>query len=175
MPVVTLRPALALAAMLAGAALFAAMASEWWGGMVPCALCLLGRWPYRLAIAAAVLGVVLPAYLARWCAGLALLAMLGSAAIAMVHVGVEAKWWPSPLPGCVARLSTGASVAEQLARLPDLPAKPCDDPSYPVASLPVSMAMMSLTFSLALAAALGAALYRPRADPQSPPAPQRSL
>ena len=33
---------LALMALLAGAALGIAFASEWWGGLVPCALCLVG-------------------------------------------------------------------------------------------------------------------------------------
>ena len=153
---VPLRAALALAAATVGAALFAAMASEWWGGLVPCALCLLGRWPYRAAIALALLGLVLPRRLALLCAGGVVAAMLASAAIGVVHVGVEAKWWPSPLPGCVARFTPGAGAADLSAR----PAKPCDDPTYLIPALPVSMAAMSLIFSLATAAAMAATLHR---------------
>ncbi|MCC6719839.1 MAG: disulfide bond formation protein B [Acetobacteraceae bacterium] len=160
MPPISLRAGLTLAALSLSAALFAAMASEWWGGLVPCALCLLGRWPYRVAIALALLGLVLPRRLAAWCAGAVVLAMLASAAIGVVHVGVEAGWWPSPLPGCVARFTPGAGVAD----LPARPAKPCDEPTYLIPGLPLSMAAMSLIFSLATAAAMAAVLlcHRPR-------------
>lgn len=163
---VPLRPALALSALLAGGALFWAMASEWWGGLVPCALCLVGRWPYRVAIAFAVLGLVVPRRLAGWCGAGVVAAMLGGAGIGVVHVGVEAKWWPSPLPGCVARFSPGGSIAEQMARLPDRPAKPCDEPAYLIPAVPVSMAAMNLIFSLGLAGGLAAVLHRNRRSPQ---------
>ncbi len=170
MPAISLRPALALAALLAGGALLAALASEWWGGLVPCALCLVGRWPYRVAIGLAVLGLLLPRRPgwrsgAWWCGAAVVATMLASAAIGVVHVGVEAKWWPSPLPGCVARFTTGGSIAEQMARLPDRPAKPCDDPSYLIPGVPLSMAAMNLIFSLGLAGALAAVLSRTRWSP----------
>jgi len=153
MPAISLRAALAGAALAVGATLFAALASEWWGGMVPCALCLVGRWPYWVAIGLALLGLVGPRGLAMLSAAGVVAAMLASAAIGVVHVGVEAKWWPSPLQGCVARFTPGGD-------LPARPAKPCDEPAYFFAALPVSMAAMSLMFSLGSAAALGAVLYR---------------
>ena len=153
MPTIPLRVALALSALLAGAALFTAMASEWWGGLVPCALCLVGRWPYRAAIAFGLLGLVAPARL-RWWAGLGVaLSMLASVAVGVVHVGVEAKWWPSPLPGCVVRFTPGAP-------LPERPAKPCDEPTFLIPALPVSMAAMSLVFSLGLGGAMAVLLRR---------------
>jgi len=153
MPSIPMRVALGVSAVLAGAALFTAMASEWWGGLVPCALCLVGRWPYRAAIAFGVLGLVAPARL-RWWAGLGVaLSMLASVGVGVVHVGVEAKWWPSPLPGCVVRFTPGAA-------LPERPAKPCDEPTYLIPALPVSMAAMSLVFSLGLGGAMAALLRR---------------
>jgi len=158
MPILSLRAVLGLAALLTAAALGIAFASEWWGGLVPCALCLLGRWPYRVAIAFALLGLVVPARFARLCAAGVLAAMLASLAIGVVHVGVEAKWWPSPLPGCVARFTPGAGLAD----LPSRPAKPCDEPTYLIEWLPVSMAAMSLIFSVGMSAAMAAALRRAR-------------
>jgi disulfide bond formation protein DsbB len=158
MPSISLRAALGLAALATGAALFAALASEWWGGLVPCALCLLARWPYRVAVALALLGLVVPRRLAGACAAGVVAAMLASVAIGVVHVGVEAKWWPSPLPGCVARFTPGAKMAD----LPARPAKPCDEPTYLIEAIPVSMAAMSLIFSLAAAAGMGTVLYRRR-------------
>jgi disulfide bond formation protein DsbB len=159
MPALPLRPVLALVALLVAGALAVALASEHWGGLVPCALCLLGRWPYWIALAVALPGLAVPR-LAAWSVAGVGLAMLGSAAIGAVHVGVEAGWWPSPLPGCVARFTPGASLADQLASMPARPAKPCDEPAYLVPGLPVSMAAMNLVFSLAVAGAMGLALGR---------------
>lgn len=147
-----------LHAVLASAALLGALGSEWWGGLVPCALCLVGRWPYRVAIGLALLGLVVPRRFGMACAAAVVLAMLGSAAIGVVHVGVEGGLWPSPLPGCVARFTPGAGFAD----LPARPAKPCDDPTYLISGLPVSMAAMSLIFSLGSAAMMAAVMVRNR-------------
>jgi disulfide bond formation protein DsbB len=159
MPALPLRPALAFAALLVAGALAVALASEHWGGLVPCALCLLGRWPYWVAIGLALPGLIVPR-LAAWSVAGVGLAMLASAGIGAVHVGVEAGWWPSPLPGCVARFTPGASIAEQFASLPVRPAKPCDEPVYLVPFLPVSMAAMNLLFSVAVAGGMALALRR---------------
>lgn len=156
MSAISLRAALALFAVAVAAALGTALASEWWGGLVPCALCLVGRWPYRVAIGLALLGMVAPARWRMACAAGALGSMVASAGIGIVHVGVEAKLWSSPLPGCVARFTPGAG----LAGLPARPAKPCEDPAYLIEALPVSMAAMNLLFSAGMVAALGLAMRR---------------
>jgi disulfide bond formation protein DsbB len=156
MSAIPLRAALALFALAVAGALFAALGSEWWGGLVPCALCLVGRWPYRVAIGFALLGVAVPARWRMACAAGAMGSMVASAGIGVVHVGVEAKLWPSPLPGCVARFTPGAG----LAGLPARPAKPCEDPTYLIAGLPVSMAAMNLLFSAGMAGALGLVMRR---------------
>jgi disulfide bond formation protein DsbB len=158
MPTLSLRAVLGLAAIAAASALGTALASEVWGGLVPCALCLLGRWPYRIAVALALVGLAVKRRLAVACAAGVLAAMLASTAIGVVHVGVEAKWWPSPLPGCVARYTPGGGLGD----LPARPAKPCDEPTYLVEWLPVSMAAMNLIFSLGLSAAMADALRRAR-------------
>jgi disulfide bond formation protein DsbB len=156
-----LRIVLLLSAALAGAVLFSAFASEWWGGFVPCALCLLERWPYRFAICLGLVGAAFPP-IGRVCAWLAVLVMLGGAGIGVVHVGVENKAWPSPLPECVARVPTGGTIAERLAQMPALPSKSCDDATYLIPGLPVSMAAMNALFCLAFAVALGWATVRAR-------------
>lgn len=132
------------------AALGAAFASEWWLGLVPCALCLWERWPYRIAIAFGLLALVLPRRAALWTLAAAVLALLAGAGLAGVHVGVEQGWWPSPLPECAAPTLGGGSIADRLARMPATVAKPCDEPTYLVPGLPVSMAAMNLAFALAL-------------------------
>jgi disulfide bond formation protein DsbB len=137
-----------LIALLAAAAPLIAMATERWGGLNPCMLCLWQRWPYWVAAVLALLAYLLPRRLMLALAGLALLA---SGAFAVVHLGVEAKWWPSPLPGCVApSASAGQSVEEMMASLASRPAKPCDEPTYLVNGLPISMAGMNLIYALGL-------------------------
>jgi disulfide bond formation protein DsbB len=156
------------AALVAGAGLGTALASEHWGGLVPCALCLLERWPYRITILLGVVAAAVPA-VARPLLGLAALTMLASVGLAGTHVGVELGWWPSPLPECAAPVLGGGTMAERLARMPDRPAKPCDEPTYLVPGLPVSMAAMNLVLSLALTAGLAAVALR-----RSPPPSVRS-
>lgn len=142
-----------LAALGAAAALGVAHAAEIWGDLVPCALCLLERWPYRVVIVLGLLAAIAPRGLVRLLLVLAILALLTDAAIAAVHVGVELQWWPSPLPECAAPHLSG-SIAERLASMPARPSKPCDEPSFLIPGLPLSMAAMNLLFALAFAAVL---------------------
>jgi disulfide bond formation protein DsbB len=137
-----------LIAILAATAPLLAMATERWGGLNPCLLCLWQRWPYWVAAVLALLAFLLPRRLMLTLAGLAILT---SGAFAAVHLGVEAKWWPSPLPGCMApSASAGQSIEDMMANLASRPAKPCDEPTYLVPGLPVSMAAMNLLYALAL-------------------------
>jgi disulfide bond formation protein DsbB len=149
-----------LCALIAGAALGTALASEHWGGLAPCALCLVERWPYRIAIVLGLLAVIVPPRAARLLLMLAVLTALAGAVIAFVHVGVEMHWWPSPLPECAAPTVSGGTTEQQLANMPARPAKPCDAPSYLIPGLPISMATMDLIFALGFAALLGALLWR---------------
>jgi disulfide bond formation protein DsbB len=143
-----------LAALGAAAALGVAYASEVWGELVPCALCLVERWPYRIVIVLGLLAAIAPRSLVRMLLVLAILTLLADAAIAAVHVGVELRWWPSPLPECAAPHISGASITERLASMPARPSKPCDEPSFLIPGLPLSMAAMNLLFALAFAALL---------------------
>ena len=160
MPTLSLRTLALLSALAAGAALAAALAIENWVGLAPCALCLLERWPYRIAIVLALAAVAVPPRLARVLLVLVVLTLLTDVALAFIHVGVEAHWWPSPLPECAAPRFVGGSIAERLASMPAHPAKPCDDPSYLIPGLPVSLAMMNLLFALVFAVGLAIFLWR---------------
>lgn len=145
----------ALATLAASAAaLGGALASEAWGGLVPCALCLWERWPYRILIALSLLALLLRGRLARAALVLAAVTALAGAGLGLVHVGVERGLWPSPLPECAAPVLGGGTMAERLARMPATPAKPCDEPAYLVPGLPVSMAAMNGLLALALTAIL---------------------
>jgi disulfide bond formation protein DsbB len=145
-----------LAALGAAVALAFAHALEIWGELPPCALCLLERWPYRIVIVLGLLAALVPIKLARPILILAVICLLADSAIGAVHVGVEFGWWPSPLPECAAPHFSAGSVAERLASMPARPAKPCDDPTFIIPGIPISLAAMNLLYSLAFAAALAA-------------------
>ncbi len=157
-----LRIALAVCAVASGIALAIALGSEAWGGLVPCALCLVERWPYRAALLLALAGLVLPRPWARVALWLVLLSALSAAAAAAVHVGVERGAWPSPLPECAAPRVAGMSMAERLAHMPDTPSKACEDPTRLIEWLPVSMAEMNLIFALAFVGGVASFLVRTR-------------
>ena len=142
-----------LVALLAAAAPLLAMATERWGGLNPCLLCLWQRGPYWVAALLALMAVMAMRQpkLARVLTGLAGIAVLASAVVAAVHVGVEFKWWPSPLPGCAAPHAGAArTVEEMMNSLAAAPAKPCDEPTFLIPGLPLSMAAMNLLYALGL-------------------------
>lgn len=156
------RLASALAALAASAALGVAFASEWWGGFVPCALCLVERWPYRIAIAFGVLGVLLPRRLSQAALVCVLLAGLADVAISATHVGVEFGWWPSPLPECAAPHFSGGTIAERLRSMPARPSKSCEDADYPIEAIPISFAQAGFIYALAFSAGVAVLLAMTR-------------
>ncbi len=145
-----------LCLIVALSALAAAYGSERFGGLVPCALCLVERWPWWAAAACALLALAVRRRAALW---LVVACMAASVAAAGVHVGVEQGWWPSPLPECAAPRLSG-SMAQRLAAMPDTPSKPCDDPTYLVPGVPVSMAAGDGLLALALGGVLAICLLR---------------
>lgn len=146
------RRKVASACVLAGLlALATASLAEGYGGLVPCALCLLERWPYRALVVLGAIGAALPRSFGRIAALLSVASMLAAAGQGGLHVGVEQGWWPSPLPECAAPRLSGDTLEERLASMPEHPAKPCDDPQFLVPGLPVSMAAMNTAYALAVA------------------------
>lgn len=150
-----------LGGTLAAAGLAVALLSERWGGLVPCALCLVERWPYRVAILLGALAFAWPRG-ARLMVGLAALAMLAGAVLGGVHVGVEQGAWPSPLPECAAPKLGGGTMAERLARMPATPAKPCDEPTYLIPAVPLSMAAINLGYASVVGLGLAVLALRRR-------------
>ena len=142
-----------MVAGLAAAAPLIALGTERWPGLAPCALCLWQRWPYWVAAGLAAAAALLTERWRVWALRAAGLAVLASGAIAVLHVGVEQGWWPSPLPACLAPpVVAGASVDDLLRSLNPVPSKPCDEPAYLIPGLPLSMAMMNLIYAAGLAA-----------------------
>jgi len=163
MAAMIIRPVIVCAAvgLLALLAVGGAVLSESVLGLVPCALCLWERWPYRVMAGVLVLAMFWPSG-RRLLMTLSLLAGFAAAGLGGLHVGVERGWWPSPLPECAAPAMGGRTMAERLSHMPAHPAKPCDEPTYLVPAVPVSMAELNTLLALALAAWLATSVVHRR-------------
>jgi len=141
-----------------------ALLSQYWGGLAPCELCLLQRWPWAAAILAALAALVAGSRPALpWVAlGLALVFALG-VAFAFYHVGVEQKWFAGPT-ACTASgagSSSGAMTLEEMKRqiLGTTPV-PCDQVQWSLFG--VSLAGWNLVASLGMAAICAVVFARTR-------------
>ena len=136
--------------LLAGsiAPLAIAFASQYWGGLLPCELCIWQRWGYGAAIALSFIAVLLPERLRRAGIAIAALAILGEAGIALFHTGVEQHWWKG-LATCSGTISTaGQSLSDLENQLMATPIIPCDRPAWTMFG--ISMAGYNFAYALAL-------------------------
>ncbi len=136
-----------IAALIAAGALGVAYFAQYQLHLVPCELCLLERWPYRIVVLLGLLALLVGGNPARAMVALAGVVMLAGTAISGLHVGVEFGWWPSPLPECNGILTPGAA-------LPLTPSVPCDRPVHLIAGFPMSMAQMDFCGSIVFVALL---------------------
>ncbi|WP_439578711.1 disulfide bond formation protein B [Elioraea sp.] len=150
---------LLLGPLAAAAALAVAYASQYWGGLPPCPLCLWQRWPYWAALALGLVALALPARLAVGALAVLAVLFLGNAAIAGLHAGVEWGFWPSPLPECVVDAGAPAATVDDLLHaLRPLPAIPCDEAA--IRLLGLSMAGWNALYALAVGAVLAISTWR---------------
>lgn len=141
--------AIACTILLLGALpLAVAYGAQYGLGMAPCDLCYWERWPYRLAIVIGLLGLILPPPARRAVLWLGALAFLADVGVAGLHVGVEQKFWPSPLPACSAANIFKGNLSTLMANLPATPAKPCDAPNFLIPGLPLSFTTMDCLYAL---------------------------
>src|ERR1700719_1701886 len=115
MMILTIRAFAGFVLTASGVVLGAALMSQYWGGLAPCELCLLQRWPWSAAIVIALVALLagrsgaLP-----WVAlALAIVFALG-VAVAFYHVGVEQHLFAGP-SACTAR-ATGAMTLDEMKR-----------------------------------------------------------
>jgi disulfide bond formation protein DsbB len=156
---------LAVSAIVLGTALL----SEYWGGLAPCELCILQRWPWTAAITISLVALFVggrPAL--SWVALVLAVVFAGGAAFAVYHVGVEQRWFPAP-SACAA--VTGATTLEDMRRqiLGTAPVL-CTEVQWSLFGL--SLAGWNLLASLAMTAICAVVFWRAR-RPGSPGAPVR--
>jgi len=146
-----LGPLLVIAACLG--ALGTAFASEIWGGLQPCILCIYQRYVYGVAFLIGLAGLALsgrPALvrLSLWLAGLTFLV---GVAIAFFHVGVEQHWWRGTADCHAPALDATLSVDELREQLLNKSFVPCDE--IPWSLFGISMAGYNTVAYLILALA----------------------
>jgi disulfide bond formation protein DsbB len=137
-----------------------ALLSQYWGGLTPCELCLLERWPWWVAIAIAAaswltgdrLAPQIPAFL------LAIVFLVG-AGLGFYHVGVEQHWFAGPT-ACTAGSASATSVDALRAQLLGKQAVMCDEVQWSLFG--VSMAGWNMIASAIMAAACVEAARRSR-------------
>ncbi len=134
-------------------ALAIAYASQVWGGLQPCILCIYQRYAFGAAMAFGLLGLALGGNPAAQRALVALggLAFLTGAAIAGFHVGVEQHWWRGTAECHAPVFDINASIEDMREQLLGTEFIPCDE--IPWSLFGISMAGYNLLISLGLALA----------------------
>jgi disulfide bond formation protein DsbB len=138
----------------------AALMSQYWGGLAPCELCLLQRWPWSAAIVIALVALVAGTRGALpWVALVLALVFAASVVFAFYHVGVEQHWFAGP-SACTAS-ATGAMTLDEMKRqiLGTAPVL-CDRVQW--ALFGVSMAGWNLVASLGMEAICAVVFARTR-------------
>ncbi|MGJ3264972.1 MAG: disulfide bond formation protein B [Salinarimonas sp.] len=140
-----------LITLVAAATIAAALVFQYGLGYQPCALCLLQRWPYYVALP---LGLVAIALAPRPTAGRGLLALLGatfvvSAGLGVYHAGVEWGFWLGPSDCGGAGLPQAATMNDFLAQLDTTRVVSCTEAAWRFLGL--SMAGWNALISAGLA------------------------
>ncbi len=119
--------------LYSGTALAIALASQYWGGLLPCILCLYQRWPHAAALAFGIAALLLFRVGAtRWARLFTLsagLALLVSAGIGAFHMGVEWRWWAGTA-SCGSTLGAGGSIEALRTALLETPVVRCDEAAW---------------------------------------------
>jgi disulfide bond formation protein DsbB len=115
----------ALALVIPGALMAGALGSQYFGGLVPCEMCMWQRWPHYTAIGLATLAFAVPQRGLIW---LAALAILTSGGIGIFHAGVEYHWWQG-LTQCSQVPGSGGS-GNILADIMKTPMVRCDEAQW---------------------------------------------
>lgn len=126
-----------------------ALGSQYLGGLAPCELCLLERWPYYIAIVVAAFGFAARGYsapraFAMW---LIVLLFIASTGFAAYHVAVEQHWIAGPT-ACTGGIGQASSPEQLLKMLQARQPVQCDVVQWSIFG--ISMAGLNLIASVLL-------------------------
>ncbi|MBY5970944.1 disulfide bond formation protein B [Ferrimonas balearica] len=134
----------ALAGAGSAALLLGAWGAQYIGGLAPCHLCLVQRWPHAIAVLIALAAVATGQ---RFLALLGALAALATAIVGIYHTGVERDIFEGPTT-CTSG-SAGALTPDQMFdQIMNAPLIRCDEVAFEFLSL--SMASWNALLSLCL-------------------------
>lgn len=140
----------ALALLLSGGLLGGAYFFQYVLGYPPCQMCYWQRYVHFCVLALAAFALVMPSfkfYNARFWVALIVLTLLGSAALAFYHVGVEYKWWEGPKTCSAGSVDLDFSSEDLLGSMTDKIKPPsCADAAWHFFGL--SMAAWNVAASL---------------------------
>lgn len=126
----------------------AALASQYVGGLAPCELCLLQRWPWTVSIVITIVVLLVGHRTALpWVALLLAVAFAIGSGLAFYHVGVEQHWYPGPT-ACTASGNRAATVEELRQQLLNQQLVLCDQPAFTLFG--ISMAGWNFLASLVM-------------------------
>ncbi|HVB15006.1 MAG TPA: disulfide bond formation protein B [Stellaceae bacterium] len=137
-----------------------ALASQFWGGLAPCELCLMQRWPWDAAIVISLVALLVGSRPALPWVGLVLAVVFAAGAVlAFYHVGVEQHWFAGP-SACTAGSGGAMTLEEMKQQILGTAPVLCDRVQW--ALFGVSLAGWNLLASLGMAAICGLAALRSR-------------
>jgi disulfide bond formation protein DsbB len=125
-----------------------ALLSQYWGGLAPCELCLLQRWPWAAAMIISLVAIMVSSRAALpWVALLLAAVFAVGSAFAFYHVGVEKHWFAGP-NACTGAATAADTVEALKARiLGQMPVR-CDEPAWSLWG--ISLAGWNLLASLVM-------------------------
>ena len=135
--------------MASAVVLGGALLSEYWGGLAPCELCLLQRWPWGVAIVIAFIATMVGSRPALpWVAVLLAFVFVVSSGLALYHVGVEQHWFagPTACSGAATAADTLEALKAQILRRQPVR---CDEVAWSLWG--ISLAGWNLLASLVMA------------------------
>jgi disulfide bond formation protein DsbB len=116
--------------VVSAAVLGGAFVSQYWGGLAPCELCLLQRWPWAAAIIISLIAITVGTRSTLpWVALLLTMVFAVGSVLALYHVGVEKHWFAGP-DACTGAATAADTVETLKARiLGQMPVR-CDEPAW---------------------------------------------
>jgi disulfide bond formation protein DsbB len=144
---ITRRAAMLVAGIGSAAMLAGAFGFQLIGGLAPCPLCVLQRWPHAAAVLILALALATGWRLWPW---LGAIAALTTAGIGLFHAGVELGWWEY-ISACTQGSIEGLSASDLLDPTKTLPTAPrCDQIPWSLAGISMAGWNAILSFGLAL-------------------------
>jgi disulfide bond formation protein DsbB len=139
----------ALATLGSAGLLAGAFAFEYIGGLAPCHLCLLQRWPHAAAIGIGIAALLAKGPLARLLAVCGAIAAAVTGGYGVYHTGVERGWFAGP-DTCTGGSVVGMSTDDLFNQILAAPMVKCDEVAWQMLGLSMASWNAVLSFGLVM-------------------------